>query len=90
MLTWEYRITRYHMDELAKGEAFSGASFFCDQKGQCFLHDTDTAAAEVIREALNEEGKSGWELVQFGYHQSEMMCVWKRMVSREDLPKAAP
>ncbi len=84
MLKWEYRITRYHMNDFLKKGEFSGA-FYCDQKGQCFLHDTDTAAADVIRDALNEEGKSGWELVQFGYHQSEMMCVWKRMVSREEL-----
>lgn len=89
MLKWEYRITRYHVKEFVKRDEFSGTSFYCDQKGQCFLHDTDIAAADLIREALNEEGKSGWELVQFGYHQREMMCVWKRMVSREDLANAA-
>ena len=73
------------MNEFVKGGESPAASFFCDQKGQCFIHDTGTAAADLIREALNEEGSSGWELVQFGYHQSEMLCVWKRMVSREVL-----
>jgi hypothetical protein len=32
----------------------------------------------MIRDTLNEEGKKGWELVQFGYHRNELMCVWKR------------
>ena len=41
---------------------------------------TGDVSAEMVRDALNEEGKSGWELVQFGYHQKEMMCVWKRIV----------
>jgi hypothetical protein len=32
----------------------------------------------MISETFNEEGKGGWELVQFGYHQGEIICVWKR------------
>ena len=79
MRKWEYRITRYQMQKLVKeGEEFSGEVFHCDNKGKCFLHDTSQAAAEVIREAFNEEGKGGWELIQLGYHLGEMMCVWKR------------
>jgi hypothetical protein len=54
------------------------AAFYCDQRGQCFLHDTSREAAGMIREVLNREGKKGWELVQFGYHQKELICVWKR------------
>ncbi len=82
---WEYRITRYNIRELAREEeapAPEGA-FVCDKEGQCFLHDTSLAAADLIRDALNEEGRSGWELVQFGYHKHDLMCVWKRMVERD-------
>jgi len=32
----------------------------------CFIHDTSEAAAEIIREAFSEEGKSGRKLTQFG------------------------
>ncbi|HSR14043.1 MAG TPA: hypothetical protein VLS90_21525 [Thermodesulfobacteriota bacterium] len=77
---WEYQITRYQIEELAGEEDLSGPAFFCDKKGQCLPHDTTGAAADLIRDALNEQGKSGWELVQFGYHKSELMCVWKRML----------
>ena len=80
MRKWEYQITRYDLEDLAQGEEISNLAFYCDHKGQCFLHDTSRAAADMIRDALNEEGKSGWELVQFGYHQSEMMCIWKRIL----------
>jgi hypothetical protein len=80
MKKWEYQITRYDLKDFVRGEETSNPAFYCDQKGHCFLHDTGRAAADMVREALNEEGKSGWELVQFGYHQSEMMCVWKRIV----------
>jgi len=80
MRKWEYQITRYDLKDFVQEEEISSAAFYCDQKGQCFLHDTSHAAAEIVRDALNEEGKNGWELVQFGYHQNEMMCVWKRIV----------
>ena len=80
MKRWEYQITRYHLKDFVRGEEISSAAFYCDLRGQCFLHDTDHATSDMIRDALNEEGKSGWELVQFGYHHSELMCVWKRIV----------
>jgi hypothetical protein len=80
MKKWEYRITRYHFKDFVRDEEDSASAFYCDQRGQCFLHDA-AQAADMIRDVLNEEGKSGWELVQFGYHQDEMMCVWKRMVN---------
>jgi hypothetical protein len=25
-----------------------------------------------------EKGKEGWELVQSGYHNRELLCIWKR------------
>jgi hypothetical protein len=81
MQKWEYQITRYHFKDFVREEEISNSAFYCDQRGQCFLHDTAQATADMIRDALNEEGKSGWELVQFGYHRNEMMCVWKRIVN---------
>ena len=80
MKKWEYQITRYDLKDFVREEEIPDTAFYCDQRGHCFLHDTCHATADMIRDALNEEGKSGWELVQFGYHQSELMCVWKRIV----------
>jgi len=81
MIKWEYQITRYHLENFARGEEEVPAkAIICDEKGECFLHDTSQIAADMIRKAFNEQGKSGWELIQFGYHLGELMCVWKRAV----------
>jgi len=78
MKTWEYQITRYHLKDFIREVEMDPAAFYCDQRGQCFLHDTSREGADMIRDVLNQEGRKGWELVQFGYHQKELMCVWKR------------
>jgi len=78
MEKWEYQITRYRLEDFSRGREAEEKAFYCDQKGRCFLHDTSRAAADMIRDTLNEEGKKGWELVQFGYHQNELMSIWKR------------
>lgn len=78
MKKWEYQITRYNLKDFGHEETKDPTAFYCDQRGQCFLHDTSREAADMVRDVLNEEGKKGWELVQFGYHQNEMMCLWKR------------
>ncbi|MDH4267561.1 MAG: hypothetical protein OEW45_18195 [Deltaproteobacteria bacterium] len=81
MKQWEYQITRYQMQNLAPGEEIRGAAFYCDSKGQCLLHDTTKETTDIIRDVFNEEGKKGWELVQFGYHLGEILCVWKRLAT---------
>lgn len=81
MMRWEYQITRYQLKDLSRGKDIPETTFYCDQKGQCFLHDTSHATADMVCGAFNEEGKKGWELVQFGYHQGEIICIWKRAVS---------
>jgi len=79
MKKWEYQITRYQLQNLTPGEEIREAAFYCDSKGQCLLHDTTKETADIIRDIFNEEGKKGWELVQFGYHLGEILCVWKRL-----------
>ncbi len=79
VVKWEYQITRHNLIDFGKEKAErEPTAFFCDQKGQCLLHDASEQGAGRIREALNEEGMAGWELVQFSYHLREILCVWKR------------
>jgi hypothetical protein len=78
MNRWEYQITRYRLQDFAKKDEVADGAFFCDQKGQCFLHDT-SQGTDMVRDVLNGEGEKGWELVQFGYHLGEMICLWKRL-----------
>ena len=65
MIKWEYQITRYHLQNFTRGEE-AVDPVICDEKGQCFLHDTSQAAADMMREAFDEQGKSGWELSSLG------------------------
>jgi hypothetical protein len=79
MPKWEYQITRYLLQNLVRGEKIQEAAYYCDSKGQCLLHDTTKETGDIIRDVFNEEGTKGWELVQFGYHLGEILCVWKRL-----------
>jgi hypothetical protein len=31
-----------------------------------------------VENLLCEKGKQGWELVQSGYHNRELLCIWKK------------
>jgi hypothetical protein len=78
MKKWEYRITRYHLKDFVREEESARTAFHCDPRGQCSLHDLSRDAGDRVLDALNEEGQDGWELVQWGTHQDELMCLWKR------------
>lgn len=80
MKKWEYQIKRYYLKNLVKEGEIAEPAFYCDSKGQCLLHDASKETADIIQDVFNEEGKKGWELVQFGYHLGEILCVWKRAV----------
>ncbi|MGQ9696082.1 MAG: hypothetical protein ACUVWV_15210 [Thermodesulfobacteriota bacterium] len=79
MKAWEYKLTRYELKNLMK-EELPGPTFYCDQKGQCIIHDVSQETTDLLQGVFNEEGKKGWELVQFGYHAGELLGVWKREI----------
>jgi hypothetical protein len=31
-----------------------------------------------LENLFDERGKDGWELVQSGYHNREIFCIWKK------------
>jgi len=76
MTEWEYQIT-VHM--LPKPEKEGKESVIeCDQAGQCFVHDTSQIGFGWLENTFRGKGKEGWELVQSGYHNRELLCIWKR------------
>ena len=68
MAKWEYRLTR---DRVEPREPV----IECDRKGICIVHEP--SEGELLQ-ILNREGEDGWELVELGYHQGEIVGVWKR------------
>ena len=76
MTQWEYLITVHELPQ-SKMEGKENV-IECDQAGRCFVHDTFQAGIGWLESLFQEKGREGWELVQFGYHNRELLCIWKR------------
>jgi hypothetical protein len=76
MTQWEYQITIHELPEMPPKE--QGGAIQCDQDGLCFIHDAYQGGIEWVENLLGEKGKEGWELVQSGYHNRELLCIWKK------------
>ncbi len=75
MSKWEYQITVHHLPPRCEGEA----TIECDQAGRCFVHDPCQGGGFGWLEGLfHQKGAEGWELVQSGYHNREILCIWKK------------
>ena len=82
MTQWEYQITVHKLPKLQpEGEE---KVIECDQAGQCFVHNTFQGSIGGLEAIFREKGKEGWELVQFGYHHPELLCIWKKRKEIED------
>jgi len=79
MTQWEYQITIHELPG-PQGEK-QGPGIECDQAGQCFVpYGTLRGGLGWLETLFCEKGKEGWELVQSGYHQRELLCIWKKQV----------
>ncbi len=76
MIQWEYQITVHELPErLVEKE---NGTIECDQDGLCFVHDAYPGGIQWLEDLFREKGKEGWELVQSGYHNRELLCIWKK------------
>ncbi len=82
MTRWEYRITMHELPA-RQGEK-QERTIECDQAGRCLVHDAFQANVEWLEHLFRHEGKEGWELVQSGYHNRELLCIWKREKESEE------
>ena len=76
MIQWEYQVTVHelpHQPLEGKEDVIE-----CDQEGRCFVHDTLRGRLGWLEEIFREKGEKGWELVQSGYHNRELLCIWKK------------
>ena len=77
MIQWEYQITVHELPERQPPKQKS-TTIECDQDGLCFVHDVFPGGIEWLEALFREKGKEGWELVQSGYHNRELLCIWKK------------
>jgi hypothetical protein len=78
MMQWEYQIT-FHELPAAQPEG-AGKVIECDQTGSCFVHDASGEGIQWLANLFREKGIEGWELVQSGYHNREVLCIWKKRI----------
>ncbi len=79
MVQWQYQITVHQLPVLQTGG--EGKRVECDSTGQCFVpYDTLSGGLGWLEVLFAEKGKEGWELVQSGYHNRELLCIWKKRV----------
>jgi hypothetical protein len=76
MVQWKYQITIHELPE-PKAEKET-RTIKCDQNGLCFVHDAFHGGIDWLEDLFREKGKEGWELVQCGYHNRELLCIWKK------------
>jgi len=76
MIQWEYQITIHQLPERQVGK--DTGTIECDQDGLCFVHDVFQGGIGWLGDLFREKGKEGWELVQSGYHNRELLCIWKK------------
>ena len=75
MSQWKYQITVHHLPPRCKEEGI----IECDQAGRCFVHDPCQGGGfGWLEDLFREKGTDGWELVQSGYHDREILCIWKK------------
>jgi hypothetical protein len=77
MIQWEYQITIHELPERQPSNQKS-TTIECDQDGLCFVHDVFQGGMEWLENLFRGKGKEGWELVQSGYHNRELLCIWKK------------
>jgi len=76
MAQWEYQVTIHELPEPKTGSPEPAID--CDQSGLCFVHDAFQGGIDWLENLFREKGKEGWELVQSGYHNRELLCIWKK------------
>ena len=76
MVQWEYQVTVHELPE--RQASNQKPTIECDQDGLCFVHDVFPGSINWLESLFREKGKEGWELVQSGYHNRELLCVWKK------------
>ena len=75
MARWEHKATLHNLSDMfGEGQR----SIECDAKGQCLVHDLPDRSLEILKRVLDEQGETGWELVQCHYHDGELLCLWKK------------
>lgn len=81
MERWEYEVVTYPIKEVLDTAAKDARVITCDPQGVCFHKDMPAITRELFVRMLNEQGNTGWELVQTHFNNAavELVCIFKRL-----------
>ena len=74
MAKWDYWVTLHELPPRCEEDKV----IECDHAGNCFVHDTCQGGTGWLEDIFHTKGQEGWELVQSGYHNRELLCIWKK------------
>ena len=74
MSGFKYEITKHSAVEITQ------LVYFCSEQGECNVDDLPPDQLSILRDALNERGGEGWDLVQLIFGKDGIVAVWKRAI----------
>jgi hypothetical protein len=72
MKQFEYEITTH------LAETFTHVTYFCNEEGDCAIHQVPEEQVRLLTGILNDRGRQGWELMQLAFGKGGLMAFWKR------------
>lgn len=72
MKTFAYKITKH------PAETFSELVYYCTESGECTLDKIPQNQTETLENILNDEGATGWELIQVSFGRNGIIAFWKK------------
>jgi hypothetical protein len=75
MARWKYKTSILDIDAVIPPKAIS-----CDKSGSCVVVDGIPGGLAALKEILDGEGESEWELVQSQKHGEKLLLIWKKEV----------
>ncbi|MBN2567981.1 MAG: hypothetical protein JXB42_00975 [Deltaproteobacteria bacterium] len=74
MARWKYKTTILDIDSVIPRDAI-----LCDEDGTCVV-DGIPGGLDALKDILDSEGESEWELVQSQSHDKKLLLIWKKEV----------
>jgi len=74
MARWKYKTSILDIDAVIPHDAI-----LCDEKGTCVV-DGIPGGLDALKDILDSEGESEWELVQSQTHGKKLLFIWKKEV----------
>jgi hypothetical protein len=74
MARWKYKTSILDLNRVIPTDAI-----LCDESGTCVVNGIP-GALDLLKDILDSEGESEWELIQSQTHGGKLLLIWKKEV----------